>query len=44
MPPAGNRVPEPEEVQACLPYLRAQVKLIAPAHQRGPWAATAGAL
>ena len=28
--PPGNRTPLPEEVQSCLPYLRAQVKLIQP--------------
>lgn len=28
--PPGNRDPEPDEVAACLPYLRKQVELIAP--------------
>jgi len=28
--PPGNRVPSPEEVAACLPYLRAQAALIRP--------------
>lgn len=28
--PPGNRTPLPNECEACLPYLRAQVKLIAP--------------
>lgn len=28
--PPGNRTPTPEEVQACLPYLRAQVALVRP--------------
>lgn len=28
--PPGNRVPLPEEAQACLPFLRAQVSLIRP--------------
>ena len=28
--PPHNRVPEPEEVAACLPYLRAQVALVRP--------------
>lgn len=29
--PVGNRTPEPEEIQACLPYLRRQIALLAPA-------------
>ena len=28
--PPGNRNPEPDEAEACLPYLRAQVALIRP--------------
>lgn len=28
--PPGNRVPKPEETEACLPYLRAQAALIRP--------------
>lgn len=28
--PPQNRVPEPEEIASCLPYLRAQVKLLRP--------------
>lgn len=28
--PPGNRVPRPEEMQACLPYLHAQIELIRP--------------
>ncbi len=28
--PPGNRVPSPEEMNACLPYLRAQIDLIRP--------------
>lgn len=28
--PPGNRVPRPEEMDACLPYLRAQIELIRP--------------
>jgi len=28
--PPGNRVPKPEEIAACLPYLRAQAALIRP--------------
>lgn len=29
--PVGNRTPAPEEIQACLPYLRRQIALLAPA-------------
>ncbi|OWT56924.1 uracil-DNA glycosylase [Candidimonas nitroreducens] len=29
--PVGNRTPRPEEIQACLPYLRRQIALLAPA-------------
>jgi DNA polymerase len=29
--PVGNRTPKPEEIQACLPYLRRQISLLAPA-------------
>ncbi len=28
--PPGNRNPEPEEIEACLPYLRKQIKVISP--------------
>ena len=28
--PPGNRTPEPQEIEACLPYLSKQIKLIAP--------------
>jgi uracil-DNA glycosylase family 4 len=28
--PPNNRKPEPDEIQACLPYLRRQLELIAP--------------
>ena len=28
--PPGNRVPMPEEAEACLPYLRAQIALVSP--------------
>ena len=29
--PVGNRTPKPDEIQACLPYLRRQISLLAPA-------------
>jgi DNA polymerase len=28
--PPGNRDPKPDEVEACIPYLRAQIRLLAP--------------
>ncbi|NYT51629.1 uracil-DNA glycosylase, partial [Parapusillimonas granuli] len=41
--PLGNRPPTPEEVQACMPYLRRQIALAKPRHvlALGGWAAQA---
>ena len=37
--PPGNRDPLPEEIQACHPWLRAQIRIIAP-QSSARWAAS----